>query len=74
MKKRFIIFVPDVCSERRLESACALTQSDQSFRCPNEKKTAPLATQSEVKLLIRMCEYAGGYESLLDAYVRRYVL
>ena len=65
------------CTQRRLKSACASTQSDLSIRCPHEEfffhpwlsKTRP------VKFLIRfrLCKCADWSEFLLGAHVWRYV-
>ena len=45
----------DVCAQRRLESACASAQSDQSLRCPHEELLHPwLIKMHPVKILIRL--------------------
>ena len=63
-----------MCAQRRLRSACASAQSDQSLRCAQEEtlhlwvfKMRPL------KILIRLRECAGWSESSMGARVRRFV-
>ena len=54
--------------------ACAIVQSDWSLCCPHEE-TLPLrmSKMRPVKILIRLCEYAGWSESSLGAHVKKYV-
>ena len=63
----------DLCAQRRLKSACASTQSDQSLRRPHEETLhPPLSEMRSVKILIRLRERAGWSESLLGAHIRCY--
>ena len=44
-----------VCAQRRLRSAWAYAQSDQSLRCPHEEILGPqLPTERTAKTLIRL--------------------
>ena len=64
-----------MCAQRRLRSACASAQSDQSLRCPREESLHPwLSKMRTVKILTSLREFAGWSESSLGAPVRRYVL
>ena len=50
----------DMCTQLRLSSAWASTQSDQSFRCPYEEILDPLLPfERTAKTLIRLRECAG---------------
>ena len=57
----------DICTQRKLKSACASVQSDQSLCCPR-KETLPswLSKMRPVKILIRLCECGGCSESSLS--------
>ena len=64
----------DMRAHWRLISACASAQSDPSLLCPHEDTLYSwLSKMRPVKLLIRLCECTGWYESSLGAYVRRYL-
>ena len=64
----------DMCAQRRLKSACASAQSDQSLRWPLEETLYPsLSKTRPAKILIRVRECAVWSESSLGAHVRRYV-
>ena len=64
----------DKCAQRRLKSACACAQSDQSICCMHEDTLHPwLFKMCQVKILIRLCECAGWSESSLGTRVRWYV-
>ena len=55
----------DMCAQRRLRSAWASAQSDQSLRCPHVETVGPqLSIGRTVKTLIRL----GGSESSLGAH------
>ena len=57
-----------LCAQRRLRSAWASAQSDQSLRCPHEESSCPeLPTERTAKTLIRLCGYSGWSESSLGA-------
>ena len=46
----------NMCAQRRLKSACASAQSDQSLRCPHEETLYPwLSKLRPLKILIRLC-------------------
>ena len=65
----------DICVKRRLKSACASAQSDQSLRSPHEESLHPwLFKMRPRKILIWLRECAGWSESLLGTHVRGYVL
>ena len=55
----------DMCAQRRLRSAWASAQSDQSFRCPHEESLATL--QRTAKTLIRLGGCPGWSKSSLGA-------
>ena len=56
----------DLCAQRRLRSAWASAQSDQSQRCPPEAKLGPkLPTERTAKTLIRLGGCPGWSESSL---------
>ena len=64
----------DICAQRRLESISAFAQSDQSLHCPHKEISHPwLSKMRLVKILIRLRECTGWFESSLGAHVRRYV-
>ena len=64
----------DMCAQRRLGSACACAQSDQSICYPHEETLhACLSKMRPVKILIRLRECAGWSESSLGADIQRYV-
>ena len=53
----------DMCTQRRLRSACAFSQSDQSLHCPHEETLHPWQSKMcLVKILIRLCKFAGWLE------------
>ena len=57
-----------MCAERRLRSARASAQSDQSLRCPHEESLGPkLPTERRAKTLIRLGGRQGWSESSLGA-------
>ena len=65
----------DICSKRRLKSACASSQSDQSLRCPHEKTLHPW-------FMIQKCAQWGFWSDCTNAqadlnlrwaHVQRYV-
>ena len=58
-----------VCAQRRLRSAGAFAQSDQSLRCMPEESLGPYVPiiESTVKTLIRLGGCPGWSESLLGA-------
>ena len=59
-----------LCAQRRLRSAWASAQSDQSQRCPPEAKLGPkLPTKRTAKTLIRLGGCPGWSESSLDTKV-----
>ena len=63
----------DMCVRRKLKSACASAQSDQSLRRPHERTLHPwLSKMRQVKILIRLRECAVWSESSLGAPVHRY--
>ena len=63
-----------MCSQRRLSSACASAQSDQSIRCAHEETVHLwLSNMRSVKIQINLRECAGWSESSQSAHVRRYV-
>ena len=58
-----------VCAQRRLRSACASAQSDQSLCCPHEESLGPwLSIERTAKTLIRLGGCPGWSESLLGAH------
>ena len=60
----------DLCAQRRLRSAWASAQSDQSQRCPPEAKLGPnLPTERTAKTLIRLGGCPGWSESSLGTKV-----
>ena len=64
----------DLCTQRRLKSACTSAQSDQSLHFHREEIFHPcLPKVCPVKILIRLCECVGWSESLLGTHVRRYI-
>ena len=57
-----------LCAQRRLRSALASVESDQSLRCAHEESFCPeLSTERTPKTLIRLGGCPGWYESSLDA-------
>ena len=57
-----------MCAQRRLRSAWASAQSDQSLRLPHDKSLCPyLPIECTAKTLIRLSGCPGWYESLLGA-------
>ena len=57
-----------LCAQRRLRSAWASAQSDQSLRCPHEESLGPkLPNKRTAKTLIRLGGCPGWSESLLGA-------
>ena len=57
-----------LCAQRRLRSAWASTQSDQSLRCPREETLGPqLPSEHKAKILIRLGGCPGWSESSLGA-------
>ena len=60
----------DLCAQRRLRSAWASAQSDQSQRCPPETKLGPkLPIERTAKTLIRLGGCPGWSESSLGTKV-----
>ena len=58
-----------LCAQRRLRSAWASAQSDQSLRCPHEERLGPwLPNECRVKTLIRLGRCPSWSESLLGAH------
>ena len=58
------------CAQRRLKSACASAQSDQSLRCLREDILHPWQSKMRpVEILIRLRECAGWSESSLRAQI-----
>ena len=58
-----------MCAQRRLRSAWASAQSDQSLRCPHEESLGPnLPIKRTAKTLIRLGGCPGWSESSLGAY------
>ena len=58
-----------LCAQRRLRSAWASAQSDQSLRWPHEESLAPkLPIERTAKTLIRLGGCPGWSESLLGAH------
>ena len=58
-----------MCAQRRLRSACASAQADQSLRYPPEDALDPwLPTDCPAKILIRRRECTGWFESSLGAH------
>ena len=58
-----------LCAQRRLRSAWASPQSDQSLRCPHEESLDPyLPTERTAKTLIRLGGCPGWSESSLGAH------
>ena len=50
----------DMCAQRRLRSACASAQSDQSLRCSHEETLHTwVSNMRPVKILIRLRECVG---------------
>ena len=65
----------DPCAQRRLRSAWASAQSDQSLRCPHEETLGPLLpTERTEKTLIRLAGYPGWPESSLGVQFILFVL
>ena len=65
----------DLCAQRRLRSAWASAQSDQSQRCPPEAKLGPkLPTERRAKTLNRLGGCPGWSESSLGTKVILLVL
>ena len=65
----------DLCAQRKLRSAWASSQSDQSQRCSPEAKLGPkLPTERTAKTLIRLGGCPGWSESLLGTKVILLVL
>ena len=56
-----------LCIQRRLRSAWASAQSDQSLRCSHETMGPQLPIEHTTKTLIRLGGCPGGSESLLGA-------
>ena len=64
-----------MCAQRRLSSAWASTQSDQSLRCPLEEILDPyLSIKRTTKTLIRLGGCPGWSESSLGAHGILFVL
>ena len=64
-----------MCAQRRLRSAWASTQSDQSLRCTHEESLGPkLGIQHTAKTLIRLGGCPGWSESSLGAHAILLVL
>ena len=64
-----------MCAQRRLRSAWASAQSDQSLRCPPEETLCPtLPTERTTKTLIRLGGCPGWSESSLGEHVILLVL
>ena len=60
----------DLCIQRRLRSAWATTQSDQSLHCPHEESLGPyLPTEHTAKTLIKLGGCPGWSESSLGMQV-----
>ena len=56
----------DLCAQRRLRSAWASAQFDQSQRCPSEANLGPkLLSERTAKTLIRLGECPGWSETLI---------
>ena len=65
----------DMCTQRRLRSAWASTQSAQSLRCPHEDTLSPkLPIECTAKTLIRMGKCSGWSASSLGTQVILLVL
>ena len=63
------------CAQRRLRSAWASAQSDQSLRCPHEQSLGSYLTiERTAKALVRLGGYPGWSESWLGAHVILLVL
>ena len=61
------------CAQRRLRSAWATAQSDQSLHCPHEESLCPeLPIKRTAKTLIRLGGYPGWSESSLGAQSYRW--
>ena len=57
-----------MCAQRRLRSAWACAQSDQSLRCPHEESLGPeVPIERTAKTLIRLGGFPGWFESSLGA-------
>ena len=64
----------NMCAKGKLKSACTSVQSDQSLCCPYEESLYSwVAKRHPVKILIRLHKCTVWSESLLGAYVWRYV-
>ena len=64
-----------MCAQRRLRSACASAQSDQSLRCPHEETLGPqLPIEHTAKTLIRLGGCPGWSESSLGTHAILLVL
>ena len=64
-----------LCAQRRLRSAWASAQSDQSLRCPHEESLVPyLPIERTAKTLIRLGRWPGWSKSSLGAHVILLVL
>ena len=50
----------DVCTQRRLTSACASAQSDQSIRCPHEETLQPSADSDQTARMCRLIWIFAG--------------
>ena len=63
-----------MCAQRRLRSACASAQSDQSLRRQHEDSLHPwLSKAHPVKILNTLRKCAGWSESSLGAHVQSYI-
>ena len=61
-------------AQRRLKSACASAQTDQSLRSPDEESLQPWLFQMRpIKILIKVLECSGLSGFLMGARVRKYV-
>ena len=70
-----------MCAQRRLRSAWASTQSDQSLRCPHEESSGPLLLiECTTKTLIRLggcpgwSQFVGCTDHLVGFVTRRLIL
>ena len=63
-----------MCAQRRLKSAWASAQSDQSLRCPHEENLGLSYPFSAQRRLIRLGGCPGWSESLLGAHATLLVL
>ena len=73
LNRHVFVMTSDMCTLQKLKSVCTSGQSDQSLLSCEETLHPWLSRMWPVKILTRLHECAGWSESLLGAFVRRYV-